>query len=109
MGSQSARPVVAGLPSVSPARIAVIGRQKLQASFESQHPISASADDMLSIPKSRAARVIDRPFAVAMSRNAAFMNTSGLAVKKCAISVCSGVRVVLSLAPSDLTSLNSAA
>src|SRR3954466_5422611 len=42
-GAHAASPMVAALPSVSPARIAVMGRQKANWYLASEHVMSASA------------------------------------------------------------------
>ena len=52
---------VAGFPSVSAARMAVMGRQKLTAYLQSQHRIAASAAAMLSRAKRRAFSAVESP------------------------------------------------
>ena len=53
-GSHVGSAVVAGLPSVSASRMAVIGRQKFQHYFSCQQPIAASAPARLVIAIIRA-------------------------------------------------------
>src|SRR5262249_55341373 len=61
-----------GVPSSSACRIAVIGRQKLQYALLSQQPISESAPDRFSIPKSRASSLSVSPCCAAIARKVRF-------------------------------------
>src|SRR4029079_8235882 len=96
---------VSVLPSVSPARIAVTGRQKLYVYFESQHAIMASALAVDSIAKKRALSSSDSPCVIAMLRHARFHWRIGWSDQKRPISVCSGLRVLPVAGPRFLTSL----
>jgi hypothetical protein len=60
-GSQVGSASVAGLPSLSASRIAVIGRQKSHRALSSQAAIPASAAVRYSIAKSRALSAIPSP------------------------------------------------
>src|SRR5262245_35629766 len=112
-GVQSLSATVSGLPSVSAARMAVTGRQKLYSYFASQATRTASARAMLSRANSRAFSARLRPRAADTSCATMFQCPGGVAVpgpliQNRAISVCSAVRVVLSMAPSSLTWLKAA-
>jgi hypothetical protein len=86
-----------------PAGIAVTGRQKLKLNFAFQHPIPASAYPAHSIASSRAASKVPRPFCVARFRKAREYCWPVCFVQKRPISVCSGVRTVLLIAPRAFT------
>src|SRR5262249_18422797 len=64
LGSRS----VASLPSVSPLRMAVIGRQKLYVYLASKTAVSASSMAIAAIASSRAFAVTSRPGATATER-----------------------------------------
>src|SRR5581483_3101642 len=98
-GVQVGSGAVAGLPSVSPARIAVTGRQKLYSYLASNPAMKASAPETLSWANSRALSASERLCDAATDRAMSFqiitpaLDTPTPAQKK-AISVCSGVRVL---------------
>ena len=91
-GSQPASPRVAGLPSSSPPRIAVIGRQKLKWNFDSKLAITVSASEMFSSASVRAARHWSaersrRPFCAAR-----FHSLVATSYQNRAVSVCPALR-----------------
>ena len=107
--------MVSGLPSVSAARIAVTGRQKLSVNLQFHAVIPASAIARFASPNSRAFCTTELCVCWAIVRRTWLYNTTGVPVpgrsyaQKMPCCVWSAVRVVLSLAPSDLTSLNASA
>src|SRR5688572_2779004 len=106
-GVQAASRSVAGLPSVSASRIAVVGRQTPQRCFSAQQLIRLSAPDMLVMAWNRACSLIDSPFEAATWRMAPYRLGAGCGAVQYASKVCAAVRVALLSAPTAFTSLNS--
>jgi hypothetical protein len=104
-GSQFGSAIVASLPSVSPARIAVIGRQNALWYLASKHAIRASARTTVTIAMNRDASAMSSWWSRMNFRKLACSCWSGGSAQKRAASVCSGVRVVLVREPISLTSL----
>jgi len=104
-GNHAGSWAVASLPSMSPLRMAVTGRQKLCAYLPSNTATNASDAAMLTRAKRRAFWPRLRSFEVASERTIGFQVTTPTAVQKRATSACSGVRFPLARAPSSLTSL----
>src|SRR5712692_2533359 len=97
---------VASLPSRSPLRIAVTGRQRLYRNLASQSAMNTLAMPMLSSARSRALSASPSFFAAESSRAAWFQLGPKLVwAQKRTASACWGVRLVLFAAPSSLVSL----
>src|SRR5688572_5227430 len=105
-GVQAVSPIVRGLPSLSPSRMAVIGRQKAWNRFSFQQLMSVSAPATLSIANNRASSTKLSPWVWEIVRNVRLSISNGLTLKKRATASCSGLRG-LSTAPRLLTSLYS--
>src|SRR5262245_10965766 len=111
-GVQAGSCTVAGLPSVSVARIAVTGRQKLYSYLVSNMAMKASALATVICAYKRAFSASDRwcpteTVSVIWFQRAMPALVTPTPAQKKAISVCSGVRVlgvVVPLPPSALTS-----
>src|SRR5438552_2444526 len=93
-GAQVGSARVTGLPSVSPAGMAVTGRQKLYAYLAAKHVIMASVPAMALMASSSAVSCWSRPRSAARSRNAACCWGIGAADQKRAASVWAAVRAV---------------
>src|SRR5260221_6222651 len=104
-GTQLGSGAVASLPSLSPLRIAVTGRQKLKAYLASNTATKASVAAMLTSAKSLAFSSRLLGCAAASERSIGFHVTTPTAVQNRATSVCSGVRCALVFAPIALISL----
>jgi hypothetical protein len=98
---------VAAFPSLAASRMAVIGRQKFQWYLSFQQPIAASAAARFPVAKSRALSTMSSCRRLASVRSTRFQKPKRWSCQKIAASVSSGVRVVLSSAPTFLISLES--
>src|SRR4029078_11361313 len=108
-GSHAGSGDVIGLPSASALRMAVIGRQKLNAYFASQHAIAASGPAPFTSAKACAVSDISSPRATATARSAPSQMTAAEVSQNRAMLVCSSVRVALASDPISLISLKSLA
>src|SRR4030095_8079774 len=82
---------VSELPSVSPARIAVIGRQYMYVYFASQHAINAFVTAAMPIASKRAA--VNRSMVLARPRTLALQSALADGDQKSAVADCSAVRL----------------
>ena len=96
-------PTVRWLPSLSPSRMAVIGRQKAWKRFTFQQLMIVSAPATLSIPNNRASSTRLSPSVSEIVRNVRLNSSNGLTLKKRAMASCSGLRWLFT-APRLLTS-----
>ena len=71
-GVQPGSATVAGLPSVSAQRMAVVGRQKAKSNLARQQEMAASAPDALRTANVRALRTMSRPCRVTRTRTPAW-------------------------------------
>src|SRR5512145_1584444 len=102
-------PTVRLLPSLSPRRMAVIGRQRLKCTLLSQDAIIESAITMLTSANMRALSPLSGTSTSAIERNVLFQYWIALSAKKSAVSVCDGLRELPVSEPSALTSSYSSA
>src|SRR4051812_13752462 len=102
-GVQLGSGAVAGFPSIPPLRMAVTGRQKLYWYLAFQHPINASAELVQTRANKRAVSARSRPYAPARLRNARAYCAAVFSIQNRAISICFGVRTLLSAAPKIFT------
>src|SRR5260370_6027613 len=93
----------------SALRMALIGRQKLYAYFESQQAIAASAAAMFRIANTRALCEMDNPLAVANCLAMGFQRITADETHHIAMSVSGPMRMLLFWAPKPFTSLTSIA
>src|SRR5262245_35320936 len=107
-GVQVGSAAVAGLPSVSAARMAVTGRQKLYVYLVSQVAMYASAPARFMSANSRAFCDRVKPWASDTLAAIWFQWRGDGSAQNRAISVPSALRMVLLAAPSSLTSLKAA-
>src|SRR5262249_16410410 len=107
-GVQSGSIRVSGLPSVSAARMAVTGRQKLYVYLVSQVSMCASAPARFMRANSRAFCDRVKPWASDTPAAIWFQCLGDGSAQNRAISVPSALRMVLLAAPSSLTSLKAA-
>src|SRR5262249_24780747 len=94
---------VLGLPSVSPARIAVTGRQNMYLYFLSQTAINALFTVAIPIASKRAA--VDRSIELAKLRMFAIHRALADGDQNSAVADCSAVRLVSVACPRSLLSL----
>src|SRR6266536_680403 len=94
---------VALFPSVSPARMAVSGRQNMYAYFASQHAISAFVTAAMPIASKRAA--VNKSIELARLRTLALHSALADGDQNSAVADCSAVRPVSVARPRSLTSL----
>ena len=78
---------VAGLPSVSASRIAVIGRQNFQWYLLSQQPIAPSAEAKLALANRRAVSAMPSPRLAESARKTRFHSAGPWSCQKIAASV----------------------
>src|SRR5712675_1918730 len=105
IGCQVASRSVAGLSSISPLRIAVIGRQKSYWYFASNTAMPASAAATATSAMKRAQSTTLISFAFANCRTIGSALCGPVMSQKRASSVCRADRLVLALAPRSLISL----
>src|SRR6266699_3905826 len=94
---------VLGLPSVSPARMAVTGRQNMYVYFASQHAIKAFVAAAMPIASKRAA--VNRSIELAKLRTLALHSALADGDQNSAVADCSAVRLVSVVRPRCFTSL----
>src|SRR4030095_8731134 len=104
-GVQLGARAVASLPSTSPLRMAVTGRQRLYVYFASKTATSASSIAIAAIARSRAFSVTSRPGVAAPGRAPVQETAGAVASQNLAMAVCSGLRWVLFFPPIALISL----
>src|SRR6266567_2153371 len=94
---------VSELPSVSPARMAVTGRQNMYVYFASQQAINAFVTAAMPIASKRAA--VNRSIELAKLRTLALHSMLADGDQNSAVADCSAVRSVSVARPRSLTSL----
>src|SRR6266545_1567536 len=94
---------VSELPSVSPARIAVNGRQNMYVYFASQQAINAFVTAAMPMASKRAA--LNRFIELAWLRTFAVHRALADGDQNCAVADCSAVRLVELIRPTSLISL----
>src|SRR6266545_2673796 len=94
---------VSGLPSVSPARMAVTGRQNMYVYFASQAAIKAFVTAAMPMASKRAA--VNRSIELARLRTFAVHRALADGDQNSAVADCSAVRLVEFIRPTSLISL----
>src|SRR5882724_890539 len=105
IGCQVASRSVASLPSISPLRIAVIGRQNAYLYLASMTAIAASASAAVITVMKRALSMTDISLRIAIWRDSGCVLSGPVRSQNRASSVCCGDRLLLFFAPSSLISL----